>query len=72
MDRTTKILLALIAVGLWANAAIATFGPIKAVAQNPKLEDKISHIESMISLIQDGVVDIAEGDCANSKICGTQ
>ena len=35
MDKTTKIILAAIAIGLWLNAAVALFRPTPVVAQGP-------------------------------------
>jgi hypothetical protein len=35
-DRTTKVLLALIAIGLWLNAMVPLFHPIRAVRASSK------------------------------------
>lgn len=60
MDKTTKLLLAVAAAGLWANVAVSVFKPVGAVAQNYE----IGVIASDLSKIQ-------RGSCVNTKICGT-
>jgi hypothetical protein len=57
-DRTTKILLAAIAVGLWANLAYGLLRPISAAAQSQEL----SSIAFNLSAIYNGT-------CVNRKIC---
>jgi hypothetical protein len=58
MDRTTKILLATIAIGLWANLGFSVFRPVAAVAQSYELSGIASNLSS-----------IAGGVCVNRKIC---
>jgi hypothetical protein len=58
MDRTSKLLLALIAFGLLANFGSSLLRPNAAVAQNQDL--------SSISL---NLANIANGTCVNRKIC---
>lgn len=58
MDRTTKILLTAIAIGLWVNTAAMLFRPLSAHAQDVDL-----------STIENAVEAIANGVCVNSKIC---
>jgi hypothetical protein len=57
MDRTTKILLAAIALGLWANAAATIVRPAFA-----DVGSSIHNIETMVS-------NIYKGACPNNKIC---
>jgi len=59
IDRSTKTLLAAIAVGLWANAALMAIRP--ATAQ--------SDIVGRLQEINDYVYGIYNGRCRNSKIC---
>ncbi len=54
MDRVTKLLLAAIALGLWANLAI------------PVLKPTASYAQSQIDLY---VAGIYNGTCVNHKIC---
>jgi len=61
IDRTGKILLALIALGLWANLGASVLRPAAAVAQI----DELSRIRSDVS----DLTRIGRGTCANSKIC---
>lgn len=67
-DRTTKLLLLVIALGLWANVSIGLLRQQRASAQDSTL----SNIDT--SLIQIGhdvhsLADIEDGTCRNSKIC---
>lgn len=65
-DRTTKILLAVIALGLWANAAIPLLLPRAAAAQD------VSSLDAHLSRIDHDVhnlADIEDGTCRNKKIC---
>lgn len=59
-DRTTKILLALIALGLWVNAIVPVLKPLPAYA---------SDSERLLSRIDDSLNDIAKGYCSNKKLC---
>jgi hypothetical protein len=60
-DRTTKFLLAVIALGLWANLAVSLFRPMAAVAQSYELSSIRSDVADLAL--------IARGTCTNSKIC---
>lgn len=67
-DRTTKILLAIIALGLWANAMSLFIRPNRVIAQ----DNVFSSIDSHLSRIDHDVhnlADIEDGTCRNSKIC---
>ena len=63
VDRTTKIILVVIAAGLWVNAAGNVIRP--AQAQN----DQSSFIANEVTLIATEVIAIANGSCRNGKIC---
>jgi hypothetical protein len=52
MDRTTKILLAVIAAALWANIAVNLLGPGAAVAQR---YDLLQNIASNVSSLERNV-----------------
>jgi hypothetical protein len=73
IDRTTKILLAAIAAGLWAHVAVWQLRP--AIAQENfgyalmPLEDTIGCLEIQVGGIKNHIWDIASGGCSNSKIC---
>ena len=62
-DRTSKVLLAFIAMGLWANALVSILGSKEAVAQS------ITSMVGDISDIKSGVSALAGGTCMNSKLC---
>ena len=62
-DRTSKVLLAIIGLGLWANALVSMLGSNEAVAQT------ISGMVGDISDIKSGVAALAGGTCMNSKLC---
>jgi len=57
-NKTSKILLTIIALGLWANLLVGLFGPRIAAAQSVELTN-----------IQANVFAIATGTCTNKKIC---
>jgi hypothetical protein len=59
-DRATKILLALIALGLWANVLGPVLKPLPAYA---------SDTDRLLSRIDDSLNDIARGYCSNKKLC---
>lgn len=63
IDRTTKILLGLIAFGLLANVTVSLSRP--AIAQTLAQENNI-----MLRNIEGFVGSIANGVCANRKLCG--
>ena len=67
MDRTTKIILAFIAAGLWANAITPLIKP--AQAQSSEVFSRIAMdtqtiAQSMKSLVEGGPV-----PCTNPKLC---
>lgn len=66
MDRTSKILLAIAALGLWANASALWLQPAHAQAD---LYSK--GIESSLSRIADNIQALVRGGsgCLNMKIC---
>jgi len=66
IDRTTKFILFLIALGLWANAVIPLFRPKTAAAQDVASMD--SHL-SRIAHDVHNLADIEDGTCRNKKIC---
>jgi hypothetical protein len=59
IDRTTKILLALIAAGLWANVVAPLAKVAPALAQSP----------NYLARIDDNINDLARGRCINTKLC---
>jgi hypothetical protein len=63
IDKTTKILLILIALGLWANAVLPLIRPHAVAAQSA------DSIENHLSEIESDVHKIARGTCTNGKIC---
>ena len=69
-DRTTKALLALIAIGLFMNAIVPLLQPpvvnARAVQGLPFLTPEPYNLEWRI---YNGVANIANGTCLNRKIC---
>ena len=69
-DRTTKILLAVIALGLWVNVATSLFlfRPMTAAAQKDltRIESNVSSIESDVSSMK-GDVDDIKSDVSDVK-----
>jgi hypothetical protein len=64
MDRTGKILLAVIALGIWANAAISISQLKKAEAQRIELRGIDNHLVEIehgeLGVIEDALMGIAE------------
>ena len=60
MDRMTKILLALVAAGLWANFATTIIGSKVAYAQD---------YSRQLGSIVDDLGRIQRGTCTNSQLC---
>ena len=70
MDRTTKLLLAAIAAGLWANALIPLVNTQSVAAQDMyDVETILRGIASDLSYIESDLDDIEDGYCSNDKIC---
>jgi len=66
IDRTSKILLSLIALGLWANLALYVVHPLPAIAQFQR--QPRSQAQALEDIIHD-LGAIAGGGCSNPKIC---
>ena len=72
MDRTTKILLAAIALGLWANAAATIVKPASAQGADNLLAGLLGQLEQIQSAVAQMAVSfdkIEGGRCFNRKIC---
>jgi hypothetical protein len=61
-DRTTKLLLLIIALGLWLNLVGSLLIPIKARADEDSIESRVANVEHDVHSIYSGI-------CLNSKIC---
>ena len=62
-DRTTKVLLTLIAMGLFLNAIVPFVQPAVVQAQSGTIEIQLSQIFNELR-------QISTGYCMNDKICG--
>ncbi len=62
-DKTTKILLLAIALGLWANALLPVLRPL------PVRADDLGDIYSTLKSMKSDLSGINSGLCLNSKIC---
>lgn len=66
-DRTTKVLLGMIALGLWANVTTSLFHPLTAAAQSHgQLDTLVTDVDALRGFVEN----IAAGDCVNHKLCG--
>ena len=63
-DKTTKVLLALIALGLWINVVASLFHPARVAAEEKE------QIEQDIHNLAHDVHSIYSGICLNEKLCG--
>jgi hypothetical protein len=68
-DRITKALLAVTALGLWANAAAPLIKPTPAYAVEQELRDDLRFFGERLNKIVDTLGLLAEGRCANKKLC---
>ena len=70
-DRTTKVLLALIAMGLFLNAIVPFVQPAVVQAQAPGIIAAQNRQTALvINRIYDELARISNGSCRNDKICG--
>jgi hypothetical protein len=69
MDRTTKILLAVLAAGLWAHAAVPLIQRAHAQIADRHLERVLESVLGRLENIQRDFDAIAGGTCTNRKIC---
>ena len=67
-DRTTKILLAAIALGLWANLFGPVLRPITAFAQYES-DHILRSIDARLASIDFNIDKLQKGSCANGKLC---
>jgi hypothetical protein len=67
-DRTTKILLASIALGLWANALIPLVQPISALAQYES-DYILKSINAHLANMDVNLDKLQKGSCSNGKLC---
>ncbi len=66
-DRTTKILLAAIAIGLWANAGLPMLKTTAAYADGNN--DLLEKIDNKLGKLIADFEYLAAGNCTNKKIC---
>lgn len=67
-DRSTKILLSSIALGLWANLFIPLVRPVTAVAQY-ETDRILQRIEGHLSAMDLNIERLQNGSCANGRLC---
>jgi len=66
IDRTTKVFLGMIALGLWANIMTSFFHPLTAAAQG---REQLNSIATDLDAVKGFVESITSGECINRKIC---
>jgi hypothetical protein len=64
IDKTTKLLLCVIALGLWINIAVSLIKPVQVKAA-PDVDD----IERLVKSMESDLSRIQRGTCSNGKIC---
>jgi hypothetical protein len=67
-DRTSKILLALIALGLWANLFVPLLRPNTALAQYEN-DHILKSIDARLASIDLNIEKLQKGTCANGRLC---
>lgn len=68
IDRTTKILLACVALGLWANLFAPVLRPLTANAQYES-DYILRSIDAHLARIDANIDKLQRGACANGKLC---
>ena len=72
--KTSKVLLTLIACALWANLAQSVLAPQPAKAEQDLLGNLVKNYAgtagSDFNVIKKAILSIADGTCANKKLCG--
>ena len=68
VDRTTKLLLASIALGLWCNLFALVLRPMTAFAQYES-DYILRSIDAHLAKIDVNIDKLQRGACANSKLC---
>jgi len=67
-DKTTKLILAAIAAGLWANLFMPFLRPIEAVAQYES-DSILRKMDVRVTNLDANVDRLLRGACSNSKLC---
>jgi len=67
-DRTTKILLACIALGLWVNIFAPLLRPIAAFAQY-ETDYILKSIDARLASIDANIDKLQKGTCSNGRLC---
>lgn len=65
VDRTTRILLALIAAGLWANAVFSAMTNPASVQDAAPATNVFLYFQS----IDKNIASLASGSCSNRRLC---
>lgn len=68
-DRTTKLLLALVAFGLMLNAFAILTSP-RSVSADSTLDRQIEILSLNVAAIDGNLSKIAKGTCVNPRLCG--
>jgi hypothetical protein len=69
MDRTTKVLLAAVALGLWANVGVTLLVPAQAQRADNLGIGPLQGIDQNVERLVGAFEKIAVGICSNRKIC---
>lgn len=70
-DRTTKLLLALVAIALWLNVFFMLFGPgaVAAVEAAQEAPPGMERIQELLENMDANLEVIALGSCMNARLC---
>jgi hypothetical protein len=67
-DRTSRILLAIIALGLWANLFVPVLRPSQAIAQY-ETDHILKSVDAHLANIDVNIDRLQKGACPNGKLC---
>jgi hypothetical protein len=67
-DRMSRVLLALIALGLWANLLASAIRPIAAVAQY-ETDHILRSVDARLASVDANIDKLQRGSCSNRRLC---
>jgi len=74
MDKISKTLLIILAAGIWLNFIVILFKPNPASAEQDLLSSLVKNYTgstaSDFNIVKKAILSIADGTCANKKLCG--
>ena len=74
MDKMSKTLLVILAVGIWLNFIVMLLKPNPALAEQDLLSSLVKNYTGStaadFNIVKKAILSIADGTCTNKKLCG--